>query len=315
MIEEKVAALAAQIREEIARIEAMGGAGFAGGARIHERAARALQCRARRSHRDAATKSASASTPTRKPSRRRSPRATAISSSSTKKPSANRSRGSKPGARARDAKQVDAALGELERAAKDGAQSHAALHRLRQGGRHDRRMVGASAPASSANIARRRALPLPAPARNDERIGELRDEVDAASKKLGRKLTFLVAKPGLDGHSNGAEQIAIRARDVGMDVIYDGIRFTADEIVAAAREKAAACHRAFDPLRLACAAGARSRREADGGGTVGRESRRGRHHPAGRRSALKAAGVAAVFSPKDYDLNAIMREIVALAAA
>src|SRR6185437_3049051 len=51
------------------------------------------------------------------------------------------------------------------------------------------------------------------PARNDERIGALREEVDAASKKLGRKLTFLVAKPGLDGHSNGAEQIAIRARD------------------------------------------------------------------------------------------------------
>ena len=55
------------------------------------------------------------------------------------------------------------------------------------------------------------------PSRNDERIGALRDEVDAASKKLGRKLTFLVAKPGLDGHSNGAEQIAIRARDAGMD--------------------------------------------------------------------------------------------------
>jgi (2R)-ethylmalonyl-CoA mutase len=67
---------------------------------------------------------------------------------------------------------------------------------------------------------------------------ELREEVDAvASKKLGRRLTFLVAKPGLDGHSNGAEQIAIRARDAGMDVIYDGIRFTADEIVAAAARK------------------------------------------------------------------------------
>ncbi len=74
-----------------------------------------------------------------------------------------------------------------------------------------------------------------APARNDDRIVALHDEVDAASRKLGRRLTFLVAKPGLDGHSNGAEQIAIRARDVGMDVIYDGIRFTADEIVAAAR--------------------------------------------------------------------------------
>src|SRR6202000_198404 len=73
------------------------------------------------------------------------------------------------------------------------------------------------------------------PARNDERIGALREEVDAVSQKLGRRLTFLVAKPGLDGHSNGAEQIALRARDAGMSVIYDGIRFSPDEIVAQAR--------------------------------------------------------------------------------
>src|SRR5262249_54266982 len=75
------------------------------------------------------------------------------------------------------------------------------------------------------------------PARNDERIGALREHVEAMSRKLGRRLTFLVAKPGLDGHSNGAEQIAIRARDAGMAVIYDGIRFSPDEIVAAARER------------------------------------------------------------------------------
>src|SRR5205814_7913796 len=72
-----------------------------------------------------------------------------------------------------------------------------------------------------------------APARNEERFVELRSEVDAASRKLGRRLSFLIAKPGLDGHSNGAEQIAIRARDVGMDVVYEGIRFTPEEIVAA----------------------------------------------------------------------------------
>ena len=57
------------------------------------------------------------------------------------------------------------------------------------------------------------------------------------SKKLGRRLKFLVGKPGLDGHSNGAEQIAVRARDAGMDVVYDGIRLTAEAIVAAAAEK------------------------------------------------------------------------------
>ncbi|HEY0106273.1 MAG TPA: methylmalonyl-CoA mutase family protein, partial [Rhizomicrobium sp.] len=76
-----------------------------------------------------------------------------------------------------------------------------------------------------------------APARNDERIMKLRDEVAAASAKLGRTLTFLVAKPGLDGHSNGAEQIAIRARDAGMDVIYNGIRYSPDDIVAEAKAK------------------------------------------------------------------------------
>ena len=59
------------------------------------------------------------------------------------------------------------------------------------------------------------------------------------SRKLGRRLTFLVGKPGLDGHSNGAEQIAVRARDAGMQVIYEGIRLTPEEIVEAAREQKA----------------------------------------------------------------------------
>lgn len=63
---------------------------------------------------------------------------------------------------------------------------------------------------------------------NDPAIVALRDEVATLSGRLGRRLTFLVAKPGLNGHSNGAEQIATRAREVGMDAIYDGIRFTAE---------------------------------------------------------------------------------------
>ena len=107
------------------------------------------------------------------------------------------------------------------------------------------------------------AWPPTAPARNDARISALRDEVDAASAKLGRKFTLLVAKPGLDGHSNGAEQIAIRARDAGMDVTYDGIRFTADEIVAAAKAKPAPCHRAVHPVGQPCAAGSRGRGQAE----------------------------------------------------
>ena len=74
--------------------------------------------------------------------------------------------------------------------------------------------------------------------RNDaEGLDDIRAEVDRVSKKLGRRLKFLVGKPGLDGHSNGAEQIAARARDAGMDVVYDGIRLTAEAIAAAAAEK------------------------------------------------------------------------------
>ena len=67
----------------------------------------------------------------------------------------------------------------------------------------------------------------------------MRADVDRVSRKLGRRLTFLVGKPGLDGHSNGAEQIAVRARDAGMEVVYEGIRLTPEEIVDAAREQKA----------------------------------------------------------------------------
>jgi (2R)-ethylmalonyl-CoA mutase len=151
-----------------------------------------------------------------------------------------------------------------------------------------------------------------APARNDERIVALRAEVDAASRKLGRRLSFLVAKPGLDGHSNGAEQIAIRARDVGMDVTYDGIRFTAEEIVAAADERKphviglsilSGSHvpLAGEVVRKLSEAGL-SNIKVVAGGII----------PPEDEVRLKSSGVAAVFSPKNYDLNAIMREIVGL---
>ncbi|HEX7439067.1 MAG TPA: methylmalonyl-CoA mutase family protein, partial [Caldimonas sp.] len=76
--------------------------------------------------------------------------------------------------------------------------------------------------------------------RNDsEGLDDIRADVDRVSRKLGRRLKFLVGKPGLDGHSNGAEQIAARARDSGMDVVYEGIRLTPAEIVAAARQEGA----------------------------------------------------------------------------
>ena len=71
-----------------------------------------------------------------------------------------------------------------------------------------------------------------------EGLDDIRDAVDAVSDKLGRRLSFLMGKPGLDGHSNGAEQIAFRARDCGMDISYEGIRLTPDQIIEAARENA-----------------------------------------------------------------------------
>ena len=152
-----------------------------------------------------------------------------------------------------------------------------------------------------------------APSRNDARIMGLRDEVEAASKKLGRQLTFLVAKPGLDGHSNGAEQIAIRARDAGMNVIYDGIRFSPDDIVAQALAKkphliglsvlsGSHVSLARDVMKKLRAAGL-SDVKVVAGGII----------PPADEAALKDCGIAMVFSPKDYDLNQIMHGLVELA--
>ncbi len=151
------------------------------------------------------------------------------------------------------------------------------------------------------------------PARNDERIGLLRDEVERVSGRLGRPLTFLVAKPGLDGHSNGAEQIAIRARDAGMAVVYDGIRLSPAEIVAAARE-----HKPH-LIGLSILSGSHvplAREVVDGLKTAGLSDVKvvaGGIIPAADEAALKDAGIALVFSPKDYDVNAILREVIALA--
>ncbi|MCW5690693.1 MAG: protein meaA, partial [Pseudolabrys sp.] len=76
--------------------------------------------------------------------------------------------------------------------------------------------------------------------RNDvDGLDDIRADVDRISKMLGRRMTFLVGKPGLDGHSNGAEQIAVRARDAGMQVVYEGIRLTPEEIVDMAKKEKA----------------------------------------------------------------------------
>ncbi|HEX9159652.1 MAG TPA: methylmalonyl-CoA mutase family protein [Rhizomicrobium sp.] len=153
-----------------------------------------------------------------------------------------------------------------------------------------------------------------APARNDARIVALRAHVDAASNRLGRRLAFLIAKPGLDGHSNGAEQIAIRARDAGMEVTYDGIRFTPEEIVAAV-----IAHKPH-VLGLSVLSGSHVplvceiAEHVSRAGIVGLKMVAGGIIPEGDEATLRRAGVAAVFTPKDYDLDHIMRQIVDLAA-
>ena len=147
--------------------------------------------------------------------------------------------------------------------------------------------------------------------RNDaEGLDDIRAEVDRVSKKLGRRLKFLVGKPGLDGHSNGAEQIAARARDAGMDVVYDGIRLTAEAIAAAAADKD------VHVVGLSILSGSHlplvrdviARMKEAGiddvpvvvGGIIPKED----------ASALKSAGVAAVYTPKDFELNRIMSDLV-----
>jgi (2R)-ethylmalonyl-CoA mutase len=146
--------------------------------------------------------------------------------------------------------------------------------------------------------------------RNDvDGLDDIRGEVDRVSRKLGRRLTFLVGKPGLDGHSNGAEQIAVRARDAGMQVVYEGIRLTPEEIVAAAREKKA------HVIGLSVLSGSHMPLVED---VVRRLKREGIDVPVvvggiippEDAQALEKNGVAAVYTPKDFELNRIMSDVV-----
>jgi (2R)-ethylmalonyl-CoA mutase len=152
-----------------------------------------------------------------------------------------------------------------------------------------------------------------APAAGPE-LDALREEVAGVSEALGRTLKILVGKPGLDGHSNGAEQIAVRARDAGMDVVYEGIRLTPAQIARSAVDEGvhviglsilSGSHRELIPDVIAAL------REAGGadipvvaGGII----------PDADVEGLRAAGVAAVFTPKDFELTRILRAIVAIVA-
>jgi (2R)-ethylmalonyl-CoA mutase len=146
--------------------------------------------------------------------------------------------------------------------------------------------------------------------RNDvDGLDDIRGEVDRVSRKLGRRLTFLVGKPGLDGHSNGAEQIAVRARDAGMQVVYEGIRLTPEEIVDAAQKQNAhivglsILSGSHIPLVKDVAA-----RMKEAGMTTPLVV--GGIIPPEDAEALEKSGVAAVYTPKDFELNRIMLDVV-----
>jgi (2R)-ethylmalonyl-CoA mutase len=149
--------------------------------------------------------------------------------------------------------------------------------------------------------------------RNDaEGLDDIRAEVDRVSKKLGRRLKFLIGKPGLDGHSNGAEQIASRARDAGIDVVYDGIRLTAEAIAdAAAKNRVHVVGLSIlSGSHLPLVADVLARLKEAGidvpvvvGGII----------PPQDADLLRKAGVAEIYTPKDFELNRIMSDLCRIA--
>jgi (2R)-ethylmalonyl-CoA mutase len=150
-----------------------------------------------------------------------------------------------------------------------------------------------------------------APPSDRDQLAEIRGRVDEVSERIGHRIKILVGKPGLDGHSNGAEQVALRARDAGMEVIYQGIRLTPEEIAESALQED------VDVVGLSILSGShlwlipevvRLLREEDVdvpvvvGGII----------PVADAERLRAAGVAGVYTPKDFDVTRIMGEIVEL---
>jgi (2R)-ethylmalonyl-CoA mutase len=144
-------------------------------------------------------------------------------------------------------------------------------------------------------------------------LAAARERVTELAEQLGHRPRILVGKPGLDGHSNGAEQIAVRARDVGMEVIYQGIRLTPEQIAASARDED------VDVIGLSILSGSHRQLVPDVVRLLREEGIDvpvvvGGIIPAADATALKEAGVARVYTPKDFDLNRIMGEIADLLA-
>jgi (2R)-ethylmalonyl-CoA mutase len=147
----------------------------------------------------------------------------------------------------------------------------------------------------------------------DEKLEELRDNVERVSEALGRRVKILVGKPGLDGHSNGAEQIAVRARDAGMDVVYEGIRLTPARIAATAVQEGvhvvglsilSGSHRELIPDVLAELKAAGVDVPVVVGGII----------PVKDEAEMKEMGVARVYTPKDFEISRIMGDIIELVA-
>ncbi len=213
------------------------------------------------------------------------------------------------------------------RSGRDEGAVEAALAALRDAARDGRNIMPASVAAAKAGVTtgewgtamrgafgEYRAPTGVAKATNKpvDGLDEIRAAVEAVSARIGRRIKFLVGKPGLDGHSNGAEQIAVRARDCGIDVVYEGIRLTPAQIVDRALEEGA------HVVGLSVLSGSHmeligevmERMHAAGlddvpvvaGGIIPEED----------AVALKARGVARVYTPKDFELNRIMADIVAL---
>ncbi|MBM1220166.1 protein meaA [Ponticoccus sp. SC2-23] len=212
---------------------------------------------------------------------------------------------------ARDPAAVASALGELRAAARDGRNIMEPSILCAKAGV----TTGEWAGVVRAEFGEYRAPTglSPNPSNRTEGLEELRERVDAVSARLGRRLTFLMSKPGLDGHSNGAEQIAARARDCGMDISYDGIRLTPEEIVARAKEVrphvigVSILSGSHMPLIRDLIAALNSAGLSDipvvAGGIV----------PEADARELRKMGISEVYTPKDFELNTIMADIVSLA--
>ncbi|MEA2330406.1 MAG: ethylmalonyl-CoA mutase, partial [Thermoleophilaceae bacterium] len=147
----------------------------------------------------------------------------------------------------------------------------------------------------------------------DDALADLRDRVERVSEALGRRVKILVGKPGLDGHSNGAEQIAVRARDAGMDVVYEGIRLTPARIARAAIDEGvhvvglsilSGSHGELIPEVLRELSEAGSSVPVVVGGII----------PPADEAALLEAGITRVYTPKDFEISRIMGDIVDLVA-